>query len=159
VAFNITRVITRYLCTTLDPRGYLEGCFRSNNREESQHRIPRGRFLSSREMHPRPMYRNANAVMRELQSDHRVNKNNRLSRARVGYLSVAGSAHLFGQFLRTAKCSDNVCIRVYKRENERELDKFIYEYLRLPEEITVDRDDTCRRIYSLNAHANDIIIL
>lgn len=159
MAFNITRVITRYLCTTLDPREYLEGCFRSNNREESQHRIPRGRFLSSREVHPWPMYCNANAVIRALQSDHRVNKNNRLSRARVGYLSVAGSRAFVWLVLRTAKCSDNVCIYVYKRETERELDKFIYEYLRLPEEITVDRDDTCRRIYSLNAHANDIIIL
>lgn len=92
--------------------------------------------------------------MRALQSDHRVNKNNRLSRTRVGYLSVAGNAHLFGQFLRIAKCSDNVCVCGRKREK---LDKFIY--LRLPEEITVDRDNTCRRMYSLNAHANDIIIL
>lgn len=43
------------------------------------------------------------------------------------------------------------------REKEREIRQFIY--LRLPEEIIVDRDNTCRRMYSLNAHANDIIIL
>lgn len=64
VAFNITRVITRYLCATLDPRGISRDALARIIAKKAQHRIPRGRFLSSREMHPRPMYRNANAVMR-----------------------------------------------------------------------------------------------
>lgn len=63
-------------------------------------------------------------------------------------------------FVWPVKCSDS------KREGPRGAETRERQvYLRLPEEITVDRDDACRRMHSLimrartRLHANDIINL
>lgn len=136
--FNIIRVITRLLIRHFgSARGYLEGyaLARIIAKKASRRISPWTVSLLARDASAAgARYNEANAVMRALQSDHRVNKNNRLSSARVGYLSVAESAYLFGQFLRPAKCSDNVCmyvyVCVYGKERERERIRQIY--IRVP---------------------------
>jgi len=148
VALNITRVITCYLRTTLDPRAreHLEGCCRSNNYEESR-RILRGRnFLFAW------CIRNANPLFSRIPwHQHAI-----IVLIKI-IMTVQNSRRIFfcsGERIYLTKCLDSE--REREREREREGLKKRQVYLRLPEEITVDRDDACRRMHSLIARAHAI---